>query len=394
MTLQKTFSGIALAALLFSSCTKDEIITPVNNTPEVKEQYASMILANYKDALKDAESLKQKIELFIANPTEQTHKGAKDAWLNARESYGESEVYRFWAGPIDDDNGPEGALNAWPLDEGFIDYVYDGTQNTNNGLISDANFELTQANIAGKNESVDEKSISIGFHAIEFLLWGQDLNKKNGVVDYSSAGERSHTDFTTADFAERRKKYLGIVTNQLIDDLQYLVDAWKDNSAWGKKAFMAKSDKAALTDIFNGMGKLAKGELAGERMYVALVNHDQEDEHSCFSDNTHRDIVQNLKGIANVWKGTYGNLTGKSVSSLVAEKDAALKAKIDAKLTEATQKVALIDTNKPFDKLISSGNASGNAIVTEAVTSLQQLGDLLVQGAATLDITFTADLED
>jgi putative iron-regulated protein len=42
---------------------------------------------------------------------------AKEAWLTARQSYGPTEAYRPYGAPIDDDNGPEGQLNACPLDE-------------------------------------------------------------------------------------------------------------------------------------------------------------------------------------------------------------------------------------------------------------------------------------
>ena len=48
--------------------------------------------------------------------------------------YSPTEVFRFYGGPIDDDNGPEGLLNAWPLDEVFIDYVLG---NPDAGIIND-----------------------------------------------------------------------------------------------------------------------------------------------------------------------------------------------------------------------------------------------------------------
>ena len=390
-------AGALTAGSLLVSCGDDDSTTKTSSA-SVKQNYAAMITANYSDALASANNLKSAIATFVANPTEATHTAAKQAWIDSREPYGLTEVYRFWSGPIDDENGPEGAINAWPLNENFIDYVYNPAthQNVNEGLIGDANFDLTIENIVNQNESVDEKSISIGFHAIEFLLWGQDFNMIPGTTtqDFSKSGQRPVTDFTTDALAERRKTYLTLITDQLIKDLTYLTTAWADDNAWGRKAYLAQTDDEALKDIFNGMGKLAKGELAGERMYVALTNKDQEDEHSCFSDNTHRDIVQNFVGIKNVWEGQYGSIKGASVRSLIHENNKALGEKIDAKFTSTLALVNDIDANKPFDELIGSGNVAKENIVKDAVFSLQELGDLLVEGAAGIGISFIADLED
>ena len=238
--------------------------------------------------------------------------------------------------------------------------------------------------------------LSIQYHAIEFLLWGQDFNMAPGSTtpDYTLSGQRPVTDFTTDALADRRKTYLTLITDQLITDLTYLVNAWADDSAWGRKAFLAQTDDEALKDIFNGMGKLSKGELAGERMYVALTNKDQEDEHSCFSDNTHRDIVQNFMGIKNVWEGTYGSINGASVRDLIHENNKALGEKIDEKFASTLVLVNAIDANKPFDELIASGDVTKENIVKDAVFSLQELGDLLVEGAAGIGISFIADLEE
>jgi len=398
----KSFKLLALAGALTAgslliSCGDDDTTSKVSHT-SVKQNYAAMVSANYNDALASANELKSAITAFVANPTAQTHAEAKQAWIDSREPYGLTEVYRFWSGPIDDENGPEGAINAWPLNENFIDYVYNPATNelTNEGLINDDNFNLTIDNIVNQNESVDEKSISIGYHAIEFILWGQDFNMTPGTttVDFSLSGQRPLTDFTTDANAERRKTYLTLITDQLISDLTYLTTAWADHDAWGRKAFLAQTDEEALKDIFNGMGKLSKGELAGERMYVALTNKDQEDEHSCFSDNTHRDIVQNFMGIKNVWEGQYNAIKGASIRDLIHENNKALGEKIDEKFTTTMALVNAIDSNKPFDELIGSGNTAKENIVKDAVFSLQELGDLLVEGAAGIGISFIADLED
>src|SRR5215207_1458069 len=85
--------------------------------------YAALVLAGYEDSLTLAQDLQAKIDKFVADPTAETQQAAKDAWLAAREPYGQTEAFRFYGGPIDDANGPEGLINAWPLDEVYVDYV-------------------------------------------------------------------------------------------------------------------------------------------------------------------------------------------------------------------------------------------------------------------------------
>ena len=90
---------------------------------EVMETYADIVYASYQDSLTTATTLKEEVDAFFADPNEDTLQTAKDAWLAAQEPYGQTEAYRFYGGPIDDADGPEPLLNAWPLDEAYVDYV-------------------------------------------------------------------------------------------------------------------------------------------------------------------------------------------------------------------------------------------------------------------------------
>ena len=70
---------------------------------------------------------------------------ARKAWLAAREPYGQTEAFRFYGGPIDDAKGPEGRINAWPLDEAYIDSV---KGKAGSGIINNRKIPLTKAKLA------------------------------------------------------------------------------------------------------------------------------------------------------------------------------------------------------------------------------------------------------
>jgi putative iron-regulated protein len=368
-----------------------------NVTPEeVVAHYADMVHANYTDALNKAKQLQIAIDVFLAAPSAATFESAKRAWLEARIPYGQTEAYRFYDGPIDNaENGPEGQLNAWPLDEAYVDYVInpstppgDPPAFLEGGIINDATVEISKEQLASLNEGGEgdifdvgetfdpEKAVSTGYHAIEFLLWGQDFTD-------GGPGSRPFQDYLTGAEAtmpngDRRGQYLQVVTELLIDDLTFLVTAWAPNTPGNyRESFVNGAPDQALRSMLSGIGVLSKGELASERMDVALRSLDQEDEHSCFSDNTHIDILMNATGIQNVYLGRYGYLLGPSVSDLVRQSDPQLDLEMRQAFEASLQAVLAIPA--PFDQAIPVTDSEGWRKVEAAVDALFAQSDLIIE---------------
>lgn len=349
---------------------------------EVVEHYAAEVHASYQASLESATALDESLDAFVADPTDETLATAKQAWLTARDDYSLTEAFRFYGGPIDnEEDGPEGLINAWPLDEAYIDYV-DGDPTA--GIINDPETYPTIDDelLTSLNEQGGEANISTGWHAIEFLLWGQDLSA-------DGPGARPVTDYTTADNADRRATYLTVVSDLLIEHLTSLVDAWAPDADNYRAEFVALDPTEALTLIVTGIGELTRGELAGERMYVAYEQRSQEDEHSCFSDNTTADLVGNDRGIEMVLLGEYpGDVDGPGVLGLFDDADddiaGELADAVDASLA------ALEAIPAPFDQHLVDGvpdDDPGRASVLAAVDALEAQADALVAAAETFGVT-------
>lgn len=355
---------------------------------EVAANYADIVYASYQDSYETAVALQTALQAFVANPTAETHQAAKDAWLAAREPYGQTEVYRFYGGPIDDEDGPEGLINAWPLDESYVDYV-DGAPEA--GIINNAADypEINAELLESLNEAGAEENISTGYHAIEFLLWGQDLSA-------DGSGDRSYTDYTDAANADRRGQYLLTAADLLVGHLGTLVEAWAPDVSGNYRAeFLAQPADNAIQKMLTGMGVLSKSELAGERMFVAYDNQDQEDEHSCFSDNTHRDVINNAQGILNVYSGSYTRVdgtvvSGASLADLVAELDTAVATEMNALAATALASTQAIHI--PFDQAIVL--ADYRPTVLESVNALQDQGDKLAEVASLIGVAINTDLPE
>ncbi|MFV0360771.1 imelysin family protein [Tropicimonas sp.] len=376
----------ALAALLSGSALCAQAAAPA----DVVAIYADIALAGYEDSLVRAKELKSALDALAAAPTEKTLEEARAAWIEARVPYQQTEVFRF-GNPVVDDW--EGKVNAWPLDEGLIDYVEGDTGLNDENPFSGVNVianpslevsgttldatEITPALLQEMHE-IDgiEANVTTGYHAIEFLLWGQDLNGTE-----AGAGTRPATDFDTANCTggncDRRVAYLLAAADLLIADLEDAVALWSEGGE-GRGAVTADPVQG-LVMAFTGMGSLSYGEQAGERMQLGLLLHDPEEEHDCFSDNTHASHFYDGLGIRNVYTGSYrridgSEIVGPSLYEVVREKDPALAdallADLDTTMEKMTEIVDQAESGTAYDQLIGAGNDEGNAIVQAAIDAL------------------------
>lgn len=371
--------ALVAGALVSAGCGKQPL--EESRARPVVERYAALVNENYTDVVEKARALRTAVEAFVADPTEAKLTAARAAWLAARPAYAQSESFRFYGGPIDDeDTGPEGRLNSWPLDEAYIDSVEDALHA---GIINatDAFPTLSEELLASLNERDGETNIATGYHAIEFLLWGQDQSA-------TGPGNRPASDFVdggTAENAARRREYLRLVTDLLVKDLESVQAQWVPGGNNYAKSFTALSPEQAVQRMLTGMGALSGAELSGERMTVAYDNKDQEDEHSCFSDSTLADLYGNALGIQNVYLGRYGSQDGKGLDELVAAVDPALDKKMKERLQASLDALQAIPG--PFDQaILGADNSPGRQKVKAAIAALRAQTETLVEVATALGI--------
>ena len=422
-------SSLAIASLALAACSSNDDSTNQDGGGEsgvtiaqVVKTDADIAAAVYADSVSTVQTMKTALQALVNTPSEATMTAAREAWLAAREPYGQSEVYRFRLSPIDSTNGvaedgPEGAINAWPLGEALVDYVaanVDGdagpeatAPTVSPNIIADqANVPtIDKTVIASLNEQGgDERNVASGYHAIEFLLWGQDLNTGTTTFDGveqrdSSGGQRPFSDYVTTTggctsgvgttspeaICTRRGEYLLAVTDLLIDDLLSVAEQW-DPANGAYYATYTAAGEASLAKMIESMGRLGFGELAGERINIALTQDSQEDEHSCFSDNTHRDIVLNAQGIQNSFLGSYtrpdsSTVSGPSLKTYLEEQQQVaianeLTNKLETTMTAASVIDAKAKAGTPFDRQIQQGGINDpdiKAVITALVSQTQTI---------------------
>lgn len=392
----------ALGLMAFPATAMD--VTPST----VLDTYSDIALAAYTDAHTTALALDAAIDALVASPSDATLNVAKAAWIAARAPYQQTEVYRFGNSIVDD---WEGRVNAWPLDEGLIDYVdasYGVESDENNlftaNVIANTSLMINGAEVIATSITPDflsetlheagevEANVATGYHAIEFLLWGQDLNGTG-----PGAGNRPYTDFDvsncTGGSCDRRIEFLVAASDLLLADLEEMVGNWTEDGA--ARMTLMDDESAGLAAILTGIGSLSYGEMAGERMKLGLLLNDPEEEHDCFSDNTHNSHYFDQIGIRNAYTGTYRRIdgsvvSGPSISDLVAAADPALDAEVNGKLDATVTAMAIMraraESIEAYDQMIGEGNAHGNAVVQAAIEGLVDQTRSVERAVALLDL--------
>lgn len=385
---------------------------------EIVATYAKIAAAIYADSLSAAQDLQVAIDALLQAPSQAAQDAAKEAWRAARVPYLQSEALRF-GNPLVDEW--EGRVNAWPLDEGMIDYVEAsyGDSSDENPLytlnvvaspelrvgrtIVDAT-EITPALLANElHEALDvEKNVATGYHAIEFLLWGQDLNGTG-----PGAGMRPWTDYSleqcTGGHCERRRAYLSAATDLLVSDLEEMAESWQDGGA-ARADLLAADPKAGIGRILTGIGSLSYGELAGERMKLGLLLNDPEEEQDCFSDNTHNAHYYDQAGMVALWNGRYQRIDGKlvegpSLADLTRDKAPSLAQEVQARMEETTARLGAIRDKAEagemaYDQMLAADNAEGNAMVQAAIDALVAQTRTIEKVVDTLEVSITLEGSD
>jgi putative iron-regulated protein len=378
MTLRLSLPAFVVAAFgaVAHALAPSPALRPADAMRAAVQSYAELAYRAYQESLATALEFQASVRAFVRAPTDDPRAldEVRRAWLGMRPAYGRTETFRFYEGPIDfgkqpdGSMGPEPLLNAWPLNEAYIDSV-----------IADPDVPITRAMLVERNARDDEADVTTGFHALEYLLWGAD-------TDPDGPGHRPASDFVGAGAAARRRAYLQVTTDLLVENLKFVVAEWAPGRSNYRARFLAMKVNVSVAHILTGMATLGGFEVAAERLATPLDRGSQEDEHSCFSDTTHIDIAANVQGIADVYYGRGTRYQGAALATAVNAANPGVGARIDELLATSVQLASSLDV--PFDRTLASAPGSPQRQKVEAlVTALQNLARQFRLAGAALGVS-------
>ncbi|MEK9766001.1 MAG: imelysin family protein, partial [Thalassolituus sp.] len=159
----------------------------VPESPEYASHLSTLVFQSLTTALESAQALNTSIRILVEAPDEDRLNLAREQWRTSYSAYLTSQA----AGSIPVREPAEWysarltrgdlslQMNSWPIEPGYIDYV-DGYAFS--GIVNDTALELTTDSLLNQHRFSDATYVSIGYPALEFMLWGED-------------GQRSASDF-------------------------------------------------------------------------------------------------------------------------------------------------------------------------------------------------------
>jgi putative iron-regulated protein len=398
----KKAAGACLAfALLLAACQGGGNREDAGR--EALGRYRGQAHALATESLQGARRLHAAVLELEAAPAPASLEAARAAWRAARVPYSRSEALRFGNWFVDE---ADEWLNAWPVDEGLLDYVADdySASATNpwarlNLVAAPDAIELNGQRFAtAPMQRIVPKSlqamgdmetqVATGYHAIEFLLWGQDRNPHG-------PGDRPWTDFDAtarctsgtqpapARQCSRRARLLVSLLELLIQDLERLQAQWADTpGSYGDR--LVQGDVAhGLRRALFGLAAMSGEEMAGERLQVALLSGVQEEEQDCFSDDTHRSLLHNGEGVELLYRQSLADYARRHAPAQAKELEAALEDSRRALLALH----AAGEAGQGFDRLIGEERDIGQPLLQAAIDALarqalaiEALGAVLAPG--------------
>jgi putative iron-regulated protein len=390
---------LCLAALLGASACGGG--PSASQTNAVLENYATNLYQMYSDAVTDEQAFSVTVEAFLAAPSDSTLAAARTAWLASRQHYMLSEGARFINGPIDvDPPNYEAMVNSWPLDGNYIDYTTDPTTlviDDTTGIINNPSMlaDITVDGIDMLNAEGGDDNISDGYHAIEYLLWGQALLPVG-------PGQRPYTDYVTGGprpNVDRRTAYLRTAIQGVIQHLTSVRDAWAPGATY-RTQFVANTLKdgngmatPSIALALTGMGKFSKGELAGERINAPYTSKSRRDQHDCFSSDTLTDYDRDARGVLGLYQGDYGSNNGPGFDELVAIANPKVNTALLAQLNTSVTDMDAIPP--PFEQAIQGADTDPSRMaILATINSLRSQGDQFAEAASALGLMIVVPEEN
>lgn len=289
----------------FAQDTSDnhELTTDVQ---QLTEKYLEQIESDFTDASLALETMQKSVEDFLQNPSNNSMEAARDAWLSANIAYELTTLHRYFASRILDEAQGEQwfqlqyQINQWPILPGYIDYVQDYADS---GIVNDIPVPLTELDLRAQNGLFEITEATLGFHVIEFLLWGTnaDENSPRQPTDYRLetvlSSSQADSGMTVDQISNnRRRVLLELVTNILVDDFASLQSLWAANTAIVRTKLQAMEGPQLLSVIMNSMTDMLSEELLVRSLYPLLNGEYNDSIQSPFSHTTQNAVSAQLSG--------------------------------------------------------------------------------------------------
>ena len=145
--------------------TNDSDTIYSNDVAQAFKQFQNAQNNQVDACLMSLEQLQSSTTEFLSAPNSTNQKQAKRAWLQAHKAFLGSNLFSLVS-----QNQLIFQIDAWPIQEGFLDSIPNYPQS---GIINDLTVAIDTESLQEQHGITDSREVSLGFHALEFLIFGR-----------------------------------------------------------------------------------------------------------------------------------------------------------------------------------------------------------------------------
>ncbi|MDA1369228.1 MAG: hypothetical protein O2971_00495 [Proteobacteria bacterium] len=274
---------------------------------EIVRAYLQQIEMDYDVILNNLDELQSQVVIFLDDPTTASINNVRSAWLMAHNAYELSSLHRYFANLVLSEEESlllfqlQYRMNHWPILPGYIDYV-EGF--TDSGIVQDITVPLSIPSLQEQHGVFDLAEASLGFHVIEFLLWGENLDKRSPrpVSDYqvvTQLGPVQVEEGLELDQLSnnRRRQLLLLNTQSLVDDFNTMRLRWLAGSDRFSSSLNNLDSGELLAMVIEAMTGMLTQELLVRSLYPLLNGEYVDSIQSPFSHSTQNAVSAQLTSV-------------------------------------------------------------------------------------------------
>ena len=325
LTLQRM--GIAvLAPLLLVGCNDEaagpQSIESVNEiTPSVFEllnpelsasakeivlKYVEQIGTDLIQARIEIERFQSSIVTLADHVSSENLSLSKQAWLDAHSAYELTTLHRYFATQLIGEQNSlalmqlQYQINHWPIIPGYIDYV---NGYPDSGIVYDINVTLDVDSLREQHGAFDIYEVTLGFHVIEFLLWGYDTDSvARPAADFDAVleltPEETESGYSLEQLSNnRRRLFLAVAADTLVEDFRALQSLWLTEESSIRQRIESTSGTELIVILADSMSAMLNQELLLRSLYPMLNGDFVESIQSPYSRSTQNAVSSQLSGL-------------------------------------------------------------------------------------------------
>ncbi|GIT21843.1 MAG: lipoprotein precursor [Gammaproteobacteria bacterium] len=289
--------------------------------------YLNQIDTDYNTLATELTSLENQVAEFLESPQTSSMNSVRSGWLSAHSSYELTTLHRYFAEQILSEEEVLALyqfyyqINHWPILPGYVDYV--GTY-SNSGIVNDITVNIDIPTLREQHGAFDLAEASLGFHVLEFLIWGENLKRQDErpASDYFVITELNASEieggFELDQLSNnRRRQMLVLNTQALLSDFNSSREIWSLGSETFRNELNALNGSEIIILLLEAMTSMLTEEMLIRSLYPLLNGEYIESIQSPFSHSTQNVVSAQLSSVERLLLETTTDY-GRSLDSVLA----------------------------------------------------------------------------